>query len=168
MILAFAGRRVDPEGQDPPRFSSSVESVARVRALIHNTFVCGADLLALEQAGILGLRRRIILPFDRDRFRSTSVTDRPGPWGELYDTVLDDVQARGNLVIAPTVAKNKTYIETNHLIVEEALSLAKALHQPTAAIRVWEGAPRGKEDFTEEFGEYAQRRGLQVHDVPTQ
>ena len=146
---------------------------------IYNTFVslqasalvssaaCGADLLALEQAVILGLRRRIILPFDRDRFRSMSVADRPGNWAELYDTVLDKVQASGDLVIAPPVAEDEAYIKTNHLIVEAALSLSKALHQPTAAIRVWEGVPRSKKDYTEEFGEYAQRQGLQLYDIST-
>ena len=100
MIVALAGRRVDPKDQDPRRFSSTPESVELVRRRIRDKLLnlqasvlvssaaCGADLLALAEAGELGLRRRIILPFDHNEFRSTSVTDRPGNWGPLYDAVL--------------------------------------------------------------------------------
>jgi hypothetical protein len=36
-----------------------------------------------------------------------------------------------------------------------------------AAIRVWEGKSRGKGDLTEEFGHYAQMKGLKIFDVMT-
>jgi hypothetical protein len=179
MIVALAGRRVDPEGQKPPRFSSVPESVAVVRSRIRERLLsldatalvssgaCGADLLALDEAGKLGLRRRVILPFERDRFRSKSVTDRPGNWGPVYDAVLDEVQARGDLVIATAASEDEAYLETNHRIIEEALSLARMLQNPTAAVRVWEGKSRGEGDLTEEFGDYARIKGLSVFDVMT-
>lgn len=179
MIVALAGRRVDPKDQDPPRFSSTPESVELVRQRIRykllnlqasvlvSSAACGADLLALAEAGELGLRRRIILPFDRNEFRATSVTDRPGNWGPLYDDVLDEVQAVGDLVIAPAAPEDKAYLETNHIIIEEALSLARALQQKGVALRVWEGKTRGEGDLTEEFGEYAKMKGLGVVDVIT-
>jgi hypothetical protein len=46
---------------------------------------CGADLIALEEAERLGLRRRIVLPFSPRQFRETSVTDRP-EIGDLFST----------------------------------------------------------------------------------
>jgi hypothetical protein len=180
MIVALAGRRVDPKEQNPPRFSSTPEAVEVVRRRIHDKLLslqasvlvssaaCGADLLALAEAGKLGLRRRVILPFDRDKFRSTSVTDRPGNWGPLFDAELDEAQAHDDLVIAPAVPEKIAYLETNHIIIEETLSLARALQQKGVAIRVWEGQTRGEGDLTEEFGEYAQRKGLGVFDVMTQ
>jgi hypothetical protein len=179
MIVALAGRRVDPKDQDHPRFSPAPKSVELVKwrirdkllnlqaSVLVSSAACGADLLALAEAGGLGLRRRVILPFDRDRFRSTSVTDRPGNWGPLYDAVLDEVQAVGDLVIAPAAPADKAYLETNHIIIEEALSLASMLRQKGVAIRVWEGKTRGEGDLTEEFGEYAQMKGLEVFDVMT-
>ncbi|MGA9671378.1 MAG: hypothetical protein WBQ94_19355 [Terracidiphilus sp.] len=179
MIVALAGRRVDPKDQDHPRFSPAPKSVELVKwrirdkllnlqaSVLVSSAACGADLLALAEAGGLGLRRRVILPFDRDRFRSTSVTDRPGNWGPLYDAVLDEVQAVGDLVIAPVAPADKAYLETNHIIIEEALSLASMLRQKGVAIRVWEGKTRGEGDLTEEFGEYAQMKGLEVFDVMT-
>lgn len=179
MIVALAGRRVDPKEQSPARFSSAPEAVETVRHRIRDKLLslqasvlvssaaCGADLLALAEAGNLGIRRRVILPFDPDEFRSTSVTDRPGNWGLLYDAVLDEVQAAGDLVIAPVTSRDKAYLETNHIIIEETLSLVRALQQAGVAIRVWEGRSRGDGDLTEEFGEYAQRKGICVYDVLT-
>ena len=60
---------------------------------------CGADLIGLSEAGKLGIRRRVVLPFSREKFRAESVIDRPGEWGHLYDMVLDEVSAMGDLVI---------------------------------------------------------------------
>ena len=57
----------------------------------------GADLLALEEAGNLGMRRRCIPPFNRKRFRETSVVDQPGDWGNLYERIVDAVEANGVL-----------------------------------------------------------------------
>jgi hypothetical protein len=179
MIVALAGRRVDSKDQQYPRFSSAPEVVDLVRrrifdkllALEATTLVsaaaCGADLLALEAAGKLGLRRRVILPFDRDTFRTTSVIDRPGSWGPLYDDVLDEVEALGDLKIIPTSSRDEAYLETNHHIIEESLALAKTLQQMGAAVCVWEGKSRGEGDLTEEFGNYAQMKGLPVYNVST-
>src|SRR4051812_8410719 len=87
-VIALAGRHVDPDGTDAPRFP--LENVPIVRSRIVDLLAkehavalvcsaaCGADLIALEEAEQLGLRRRIVLPFSPERFRSTSVTDRPG------------------------------------------------------------------------------------------
>lgn len=178
MIVALAGRRVDAEGQEEPRFPANPEAVEVVRQRIGKELqrlqatalvcsaACGTDLLALEEAGRLGLRRRVILPFARERFRATSVTDRPGDWGPIYDAVMDDVQARGDLVVLAEES-SKVYIEANHRIIEEALALGRMLQDGVTAVRVWEGRSRGAGDVTEEFGLYAQARGVPVADVMT-
>lgn len=179
MIIALAGRRVDAKGQNPPRFPSTLEAAEMVRYRIRNKLLnlqatvlvssaaCGADLLAISEAGKLGLRRRIVLPFNRDRFRATSVTDRPGDWGPLYDGELDAVQAHSDLVIAPVAPEKNPCLETNHAIIEEALALARTLRDSVGAVRVWEGESRGEGDLTEEFGAYARKKGLSVFDVMT-
>jgi len=179
MIIALAGRRVDREGQAPARFPSNDEAVNRVRHRIRTELLslqadvlvssaaCGADLLALDEAGKLGLRRRVVLPFEREEFRSTSVIDRPGNWGPLYDVILDDVQAHGDLVILSTTSGDSPYQETNHRVVGEALSIGGAIHQPVVAVCVWEGSSRGKGDLTEEFSTYSKQLGIQVREVFT-
>jgi hypothetical protein len=105
MIIALAGRRVDSAEAKESRFpAQNVETVRkRIRAVLRDksatvlvsSGACGADLIALSEAGQLGLRRRVILPLERERFRDTSVTDRPGEWGPLYDQVLDESESGG-------------------------------------------------------------------------
>ena len=135
MIIALAGRRVDAADAKQDRFPATSKNVEIVRERIRivlqtqgatvlvSSAACGADLLALSEAGGLGLRRRIVLPFEREKFRATSVTDRPGEWGAMYDKVLNEVEKGGDLLVIQPVSEDTAYAETNHLIVDEALSL---------------------------------------------
>jgi len=177
MIIALAGRRVDAVDAKESRFPlRNVETVrTRVRALLKekgataliSSAACGADLIGLSESGRLGLRRRVILPFGRIRFRETSVTDRPGDWGPLYDQVLDDVEATGDLVILQNGSDDQAYSAANRAILDQAEELAKALDQPVAAVLLWDGASRGHHDLTEEFAVEARKRGIAVTEVLT-
>ena len=102
-VMALAGRRIDAPETDPPRFPLKNVPMVRERlaallaaehaeALVCSA-ACGADLIALEEAERLGLRRRIVLPFPAKRFRETSVTDRPGEWGPLFDRLIASAEA---------------------------------------------------------------------------
>src|SRR4051794_31463752 len=105
-VVALAGRRPDPPDAPQPRFP--LANVPRVReelgallrpgvhALVCSA-ACGADLLALQAAGEAGIDRHVVLPFDAGTFRATSVADRPGDWGPLYDEVVADAARRGHL-----------------------------------------------------------------------
>ncbi len=179
MIIALAGRRIDAIDAKQLRFSPAPESIELVRNRMRATFIsqraialvssaaCGADLLALSEAGLLNMRRRIVLPFSRAKFRTTSVTDRPGDWGKLYDDVLDEVEPQGDLLIIEANSDDSAYAETNHRIIQEAQSLGNDLQHCVSAVRVWEGQSRGAGDLTEEFGIYAQKKGIPVMDVMT-
>src|ERR1700687_257733 len=106
-IVALAGRRVDPVDADTRRFP--LENVTLVRKRLSELFVaeratalvssaaCGADLAALEAAERLGLRWRIVLPFAPERFRQTSVIDRPGDWGPVFDRLIAQSRIAGDL-----------------------------------------------------------------------
>jgi hypothetical protein len=97
-VVAVAGRRIDPTGSMPPRFPLENvplvrQRLAEVLAAEHTSALvcsaaCGTDLIALEEAERLGLRRRIVLPFSPERFRATSVVDRPGNWGPVFDRLV--------------------------------------------------------------------------------
>src|SRR5882757_8992673 len=87
-VLALAGRRIDAPETEPPRFPLKNVPMVRERlaallaaehaeALVCSA-ACGADLIALEEAERLGLRRRIVLTFPPNRFCVASLTDRPG------------------------------------------------------------------------------------------
>ena len=177
MIIALAGRRVDSADAKDARFPLRNIGNVRTRArevltekgatALVSSAACGADLIALSEAGQLGLRRRVILPFARRRFRETSVTDRPGEWGPLYDQVLDEVEAAGDLVILQNGSDDEAYSAANRAILDEAVALAKAVDKPAIAVLIWDGVSRGDHDLTEEFGAEARRRGLAVTEVRT-
>jgi hypothetical protein len=188
-VVALAGRRVDPPEADTPRFPP--ENVAllqeRLRSLLQDkqatglvsSAACGADLVALEAAAALGLRCRVVLPFSSERFRETSVVDRPGDWGSLYDRVIEGVTRAGDLVVLDGAGEGgAAYAAANEQILDEALglsgvgvadeSLATPVPPETAlAVIVWEGRSRGADDTTEQFAISARRRGLAVEQILT-
>jgi hypothetical protein len=177
MIIALAGRRIDAAGVKGPRFplqnaplvSQRVRSMLLTQKAVAlvSSAACGADLLALAVAGELGLRRRVVLPFDRARFRASSVTDRPGEWGALYDQTMDAIAAAGDLVVMDGTPEHADYTAANLAILNEAEILAAELGEPRSAVLVWEGATRGDHDVTEAFGTEARRRGLPVIEIST-
>ena len=189
-VVALAGRRVDPPETDTPRFPH--ENVGLVRELLRSfmqdrraaalvcSAACGADLVALEAAEAVGLRRRVVLPFGRERFRETSVVDRPGDWGPLYDRVIDAAKRAGDLVVLEGVGEGgAAYAAANEAILDEALRLAGVPAAPgsdairpvlpatAVAVIVWDGQSRGEDDATQQFAASARKRGLAVDEVLT-
>jgi len=184
MIIALAGRRIDAPDATIQRFP--LKNAADVRARIYAFLVdhkanalvcsaaCGADLLALDTAGELGIQRRIVLPFEQNRFRETSVTDRPGEWGALFDRITREVA--GDLVILSDRGEgDEIFAIANRAILDEALALAHQTphdkgEQPTAlvlAVLVWDGQSRGEGDLTADFADESRTRGLQVLEIAT-
>jgi hypothetical protein len=176
-IIALAGRRIDALGTDPPRFPA--KNVPMVRERIAAFFssehveaivcsaACGVDLIALEEAARLGLRRRIVLPFPPKRFRETSVTDRPGDWGPVFDRLVAEAEATADLVILERVAgdDDAAYAAANQVIIREAEALAKdtpdgILHRRVLLI-VWEGAARSGTDASGELQTLATQAGFE-------
>jgi hypothetical protein len=178
MVMALAGRRIDRTDAVHARFPAANTELVRGRlrsmfsklhpgALVSSA-ACGADLLALDEAGALGIRRRVVLPFDSRQFRRTSVVDRPGEWGSLYDRVIAEVGASGDLVILQCKANgDEAYAAINSALLDEAAELASASDGEVTAALVWDQQPRAGGDLTKSFGETARRRGWPVVEVPT-
>jgi len=162
MVVGLVGRRIDAEDAEEPRFPPTMIPVVRerLRELFRTMGVTtlvsaaanGADLIGLEVAGLLGIRRVVILLADRDRFREGSVADRPGEWLALYDQIIDDVAAQGDL-------------QTR--ILDEASRIASYRKEPVQAFVVWNEQSRGDGDLTEEFLVEARRRGIPVLEIDT-
>ena len=177
MVIALAGRRIDASGATDGRFPlARVALVAdRLRALFAETgaaivvssAACGADLIALDVAGDMGLERRIVLPFEPRRFRDESVTDRPGDWGPLFDRVLAEARVAGQVTILDAGSGHAAYLAGAAAILDVAEELAKGLGAPVAAVVVWNGRSRGRGDVTAEFRDHAVARGFRVLEVLT-
>jgi hypothetical protein len=186
MIITLAGRRIDALDAEITRFPVAHSSLVRTRiqqvlqeqgaTMLVSAAACGSDLLALDAAGELGIRRHIILPFSPARFRSSSVVDRPGTWGKLFDRVIAEVTVLEDLLVLHRAIEDKdTFLYTNKIILDEAQKLARQACQQrertaanaVCAVVVWEGRSRGEEDITANFAHEAQSRGIPVIEIMT-
>jgi hypothetical protein len=181
-VLALAGRRIDAPETDSPRFPLKNVPMVRERlaallatehaeALVCSA-ACGADLIALEEAERLGLRRRIVLPFPAKRFRETSVTDRPGEWGPLFDRLIASAEAAGDLVVLDVEGDDDAaYAAANQAIISEAETIARATSDGTpfrlVAVIVWEGSARAGTDASGGLLTLAKQAGFEERSVPT-
>jgi hypothetical protein len=165
-VVALAGRRTDASDTNIVRFPLS--SVEKVRTELHNLFLetktnklvcsaaCGADLVALDVAGELGIERHVIIPFSVPEFRRISVTDRPGSWGSLYDKVIADVLALGLLqILGRDSNDDSAFSITNKVIIKQAQLLTNDT-KPLAVV-IWEGESHEVIDSTREFLRLAQQ-----------
>jgi hypothetical protein len=156
-VIALAGRRIDAPDAHSSAFA--IDSVAIVAARLRDLLkeldptalvasaACGADLLALQIAGELGIRRRVVLPFDAARFRASSVTD------------LVTLSVAGDA--------NAAYAAANEAILDQAQAVAGADGNLIAAV-VWEGErPPRDGDVTRDFAIAAVRRGFELRVVST-
>lgn len=174
-VVALAGRRVDAADAHEPRFPSANIGAVRIRlrdqlqALGVETLVAsgaaGADLLGLEEAQRLGARTVVILPFDRAKFRTTSVEDRPDPefWTGLYERIL----AASDVETLPQTfaSESQAYAAVTRRIIERAVEADGPEH--ATALAVWDGRSRGAGDNSEDFIRYAKKCGLRVIEVST-
>lgn len=175
-VAALAGRRIDAQDATVPRFP--LRNVPLVRARLQRLFAregvelivcsaaCGADLTALDVACAAGIRCRVVLPFEAKRFRGTSVVDRPGDWGELFDRLVARIESAGDLVVLGDEADaERAYLRANEVIVEQACLAARDRRR--LAVVVWEGTAREGEDATEYFRRLASRAGMEERPIFT-
>jgi len=180
MIIALAGRRIDAPDAEITRFPPENAELVRGRLLelfkneapsaMVSSAACGADLLALEAAGESGVRRHIILPFERGRFRETSVTDRPGDWGNLFDKICDEVETEGNLITLENFedeAKAYSAVTREFLKKAESLRSSDGNIEEILAVIIWEGKAKDERDETAAFAEQAKAGNFVVKEILT-
>jgi hypothetical protein len=177
-VIAVAGRRIDPVGAASSRFPlSNVPKVAeRVRNVLETiadvvtvvaSAACGADLIVLEEAERLGLRRRIVLPFEPNSFRKRSVEDRPGSWGSIFDRQIRAALAAKDLIILDAVIPDdEAYASANEAIIRECKILSTTIsggpHECISLVIREKGALNGSDgpDATAHFASMAAALGF--------
>jgi hypothetical protein len=185
MIAALAGRRIDAGNSTARRFP--LENAAAVadrirscfRSLPISSLVCaaarGADLLALDIAGELGIRQCVVLPSDAASFRASSVVDgltgeHQGDyeWGAIFDRIHKSVKERGDLLIcAEETLGHSSYLAANLAILSQAKRLAALTREDLRAIVIWDLASRGLNDVTAAFRDEARKRAIQIEEIST-
>ena len=180
MIIALAGRRIDALDAKEERFPLKMKKIVyeRIREFFHNnkatvlvsSAACGADLLAQKAARDLEIDQHIILPFEREKFRTTSVIDRPGNWGDLFDRICDEVEREENLIVLENSGNDeeKAYSAVTTEILNQAESL-KENHEneEILVVVVWEGKAKDEKDETAAFAEKAGLRNLRLEQILT-
>jgi hypothetical protein len=173
-VIIEAGRRVDTPDAEVPRFPpSNVGQVSqRIEELLGKqnplavvcSAACGADLLLLRAAGEAHIDQVVLLPSEPEVFRKSSVTDRPGNWGELYDRVLKT--ARVEILKVPEGQEG--YLETNLKLLDRGQQLARENGVSAEALVVWNGISRGPDDVTAHFLHEAKLRKMTVLEISTE
>ena|GEM_PF-695383 len=172
-VFVHAGRRVDAPNATTPRFPAA--NVDLVKKRIHDVFTakkpaflvtaaaCGADLLTLEVAGDLKIKRIVLLPSEPPAFRQSSVVDRPGDWGTMFDRLIKEVQVE----VLGVQEGQAGYLETNLRLLDRAQSLASANNTVTNALVVWDKKSRGPDDVTGHFLAQARLRKMPILEIST-
>lgn len=177
MIAALAGRRIDANDTKNTQFPLEMKNRVyeeiykflrkRDINMLISSAACGADLLAQKAAGELGIEQHIILPFNHEKFIETSVTDRPGNWGKLFDEIYNKVADENNVLILNEFEDEESAYSA---VTEEIINRAKELNQKKdqiIAIVVWEGNARSEDDETRAFYEKAKAEKFEVTEIPT-
>lgn len=179
-VIVSAGRRVDAPDAATPRFPAN--NVDRVRTSIEEylqrekpgaivaSAACGTDLLLfqssinLASAGkIPTVRRYVLLPASPEEFRKSSVTDRPGDWGEIYDRVLKE----STVEVLKMPAGDEGYLQTNIELLQKAKSVARERKAKLRALVIWNMQSRGTDDVTGHFLAQAEARQIPVTQIST-
>ncbi len=180
-VVAIAGRRIDAPDAAETRFP--LANCPQVRAKLESFLksanvelvVCsaasGADLLALEIAASVGIRKWIVLPFDQSTFRRASVVDSPGNWGASFDRVISQLSDSDHLEVLPGNPKpDNAFTAVNQTIVDRAVGAARyrmPTGQAPSAVVIWEGRSRGPGDMTADFLTRALKAGLTAYEIRT-
>ena len=176
-IVVLAGRRVDKDGAVPVRFP--LANVPTVRERLKSVFehqncttlvtaaAAGVDLIGLQVAGELGMRRRILLALPVEHFRTVSVADRPGDWGPVFDRIIHEAESTGDVTILGDSDTKESFMQANRAIIREAAQMANDNHLRRIAVIAWDGQPRGADDVTADFKEYAADQEFTIIEIST-
>lgn len=185
--VALTGLRIDATDTQLPRFPLAHTNL--VKASIRDHFqricaqalvcsaACGTDLLALKIAYDLGMEAHVVLPFARERFRETSVVDRPGDWGQVFDQFVDRAQQQGRLyqMDLSTERNHDAYLRAVTVILDQAAALSRRVDDGHAApvpgsvtaLAVWDGKPHRPDEITTFFITEAKKRAITVCEIHT-
>jgi hypothetical protein len=172
-VVVAAGRRVDAPDAQTARFPpANVDAVGqRIRDAFARekpiavvcSAACGADLLALQVAGERHMKRYVLLGAEPAEFRKSSVADRPGNWGEMFDQVMKSAKVE----VVRVAEGDEGYLETNLKLLDRAQAVAKQNGTTVEALVIWNEESRGADDVTDHFLQQAKARGIPVTQIST-
>jgi hypothetical protein len=171
LVVVSAGRRVDAPDASTPRFPpQNVPAVqARIQEYLERqrpvaivcSAACGTDLILLQAAQ--NIPRYVLLPSAPEEFRQSSVIDRPGVWGAIYDEILRVAEVE----VLTLPSGQEGYLIVNDRLLDKAQAVAGDLGTAVTALVIWNQQSRGDDDVTAHFLHQAKQRGLSVSEIST-
>jgi hypothetical protein len=172
-VIVQAGRRVDGANAETACFPVANVNLVKDRikaGLLENkplalvsSAACGTDLVALEVAEQIKIDRFILLPSLPAEFRASSVTDRLGNWGDLFDRLMKT----SHVEVLTLPEGQQGYLETNLKLLDKAQSMAKKRDVEVKAMVAWNQESKGPDDVTAHFLEQARLRYLPIINIST-
>jgi hypothetical protein len=168
MIVVYGGCQADETGRPTPRLPRHAEQplTRRIRGLLKSlkptylvgALASGADILFARAALAEHIPLQVVLPFEKDTFRRTSVATRGEVWTDHYGQILEShsVQLKcGEL----DPADENSYRQHNLVLLDEGMRLA------AAAERVWlitirPHPDRGSVGVTDDLVHHAEQLGV--------
>lgn len=181
MVVALAGRRIDPAEALNKRFPASAEDT--VRSKIREVFsqlqpqflvcsgACGADLLGIGVAREMTMPVHVLIPFDRKSFFESSVADCGSNWEKMFQDMLQYIGEHRDtnkiISLGYQAGDDDAYLKTNEAIIHEATSLAGMNKLSKSAVVVWDGEKKNESDTTYHFMEHARKNKFPVTEILT-
>jgi hypothetical protein len=169
MIIVYGGCQADEPGRDNPRLPADAaeETFGRIRGLLQSlkptcavgALASGADILFARAALEEGIPLKVLLPFDADTFRKTSVEPAGQPWIGDYQRIM----TTAGVTVADAgldAADPDVYHKHNVALLDHAAALARP-----GAERVWLLSVRPKPNplspsVTDDLMSRAEERGM--------
>ncbi|WP_322750049.1 MULTISPECIES: hypothetical protein [unclassified Frankia] len=175
MIAAFGGVQIDNRDTDPPRFREcdladverrTAAALAKLRPrLLVGAAASGADLVVLAAARAEGLGVRVVLPFDVDTFRRTSVENRGPLWCARYDGLIASLKPC-ELEVLGEVEDDEVYHRTNTRLLARAAQLRRTPAEEVVAL-VLRPIVSHRASVADDLVDKARVAGLPVVEVST-
>ena len=149
-VLVFSGHMIDGPESNEPRFPESAEDYVRKEiknelskydvCIAYSSAACGADIIFLEEVVKKGGEINIILPYDIENFKETSVNVvSNGDWGARLDVLIADASQVTVLAQINNDSNGPAYDFTNRYILGSAIARAKIINSEVEYMAIWDG-----------------------------
>jgi|GEM_PF-89451 len=172
-IVVFSGHMFDKPERREPRFPQALEQ--RIRSEIENklsslgaqvgfsSLACGSDLIFAEALMARGGEVNLILPFEKDDFKKSSVDILPGlNLSERFENVLENAANVTTLNELGTPESGAAYEYCNQVLIGLALLKSQFLGIDVIPMVVWDGRMGDGRGGTQNFVGYWQKRGTKA------
>jgi len=171
-VVVFTGHLVDRPDRPTPRFPQAIEPAVRdaIDAKVatlrpgfgYSSAGCGGDILFLESLARIGAASYIVLPYNRDQFRTDSVDGVPGSnWSQRYGRAL----ARAAEVVLASdhpIGGGMSYEYGFQLLDGAARIKADELETDLVCLALWDGQSGDGPGGTSSSVEHWRRAGRSI------